>query len=120
MLELRKPLLDLQQLVDDDDVGLLGVDPTGLSSLAISSSISPTRATGPSPRRPVLFSSLLLGAVTALAIACPALRDPLTLMSASICRRKGCPRKTRAVPPENSVLVIVQRLPFGRQCDRCS
>ncbi len=28
-LELRKPLLDLQQLLDDDDVGLLGVDPYG-------------------------------------------------------------------------------------------
>ena len=27
LLELRKPLLDLHQLVDDDDVGLLGVDP---------------------------------------------------------------------------------------------
>ena len=27
MLELRKPLLDLLKLVDDDDVGLLGVDP---------------------------------------------------------------------------------------------
>ena len=28
-LKLRKPLLDLQQLVDDDDVGLLRVNPYG-------------------------------------------------------------------------------------------
>ncbi len=40
-LEPLEPLLDLQQLMDDDDVGLIGVDPYGAVFAGDQLSISP-------------------------------------------------------------------------------